>query len=229
MKKSWFLFLFLILGTTLQSQVKIYGTNVVFATDREGRGILTNAKEIRGNPFACTNWYKGEVVFSNGLRSPIDQLNFDLYSNKPAFREGESMMHFKDPVKEISFVEEENGQTVKWVFRNEYPATGSQSRSFYYLLLEDGQNFHLLQLVEKFVKEEMVSIGSYEKHFEESRDWYLFDVAANKLVRIPKNKKEFNNIAGGLSPALAAYLSNNKQLNTRSEQDLRKMVIALNQ
>lgn len=229
MKTSWFLFLLLSISLASMGQVKIVGVQAIFGTDREGRGILSNAREIKGSPFASTGWNEGTIVFSNGLKGTNTQLNFDLYSNKPAFREEGSLFHFKDPVKEIRYQEERNGQSEKLLFRNEYPAVGYQDRSFYYLVREDGDNYHLLQLVEKTVKEEMVSIGVYDKRFEEQRDWYLFDVKADKLVKIPKGKKEFGNLSKVLSPSFSTYLLNNKDVNMKSETDLIKMVKALNQ
>lgn len=229
MKNSGFLFLCLILSGFAGAQIKVLGVQAVFATDREGRGIISSAKEIQGSPFATDEWKAGTILFSNGLTAKDDFLNFDLYSNKPAFRDGQNPLHFKDPVKQISYTVDINGQPTTYLFRNEYPAIGNQDRTFYYRVMEDGANFHLLQLVEKTVAQEMVNIGVYTSRFVQQESWYLYDVKAAKMAKIPKSKKDLNSIAAELSPTLGNYLKEAKSVNPKNEEDLKRMVQLLNQ
>ncbi|KYP12902.1 hypothetical protein [Flavihumibacter sp. CACIAM 22H1] len=229
MKYSGFLFLCLLLSSIGFTQVKLVGVQAVFATDREGRGIIANARQVQGTPFATTEWKAGTIIFSNGLKGADDFLNFDLYSNKPAFLQGENYFHFKDPVKEIRYTVDINGEPKTYLFRNEYPAVGKQDRTFYYRVEEEGPNFHLLQLLEKLVGEEMVSIGVYDKRFIDQQEWYLYDAKAAKLVKMPKSKKELVSLAAGLSPSLSNYLKTAQSVNLKNETELKKMVHDLNQ
>ncbi|WP_290791888.1 hypothetical protein [Flavihumibacter sp. UBA7668] len=229
MKHSGFLFLCLLLSGLAGAQVKVLGVQAIFATDREGRGMISNAKEIEGSPFATEEWKPGNIIFSNGLKSQEGALNFDLYSNKPAFRDGQNQMHFKDPVKQITYTVDLNGQPTTYLFRNEYPAIGSQDRSFYYRVMEDGANFHLLQLLEKTVSQEMINIGTYKNKFVQKEDWYLYDVKAAKLVKFPKSKKDLNGLAAELSPAFGNYLKEAKSVNPKNPDELIRMVQQLNQ
>jgi hypothetical protein len=66
----------------------------------------------------------------------------------------------------------------------------------------EGAAFHLLQLVEKIVHQQAVNIASYEKKFVQKEEWWLYDVKVNKMLKVPKNRKELLSDAAGLSPAL---------------------------
>jgi len=227
MKNTWFLFLCLLLSAGSKAQVKIMGTQAVVATDRDGRGMISNYKEVQGTPFVSEDWQEGTIVFSNGLKEKSSQLNFDLYSNKPLFREGNQLYNFQEPVKEISYQGIWNGQPKQLIFRNEYPAIGNLSRSFYYRVETDGARFHLLQFVEKVVNQEMVSIGTYEKKFVQQDDWYLYDVAAGKLIKLPRSKKDLAQAVSGLSPALGEYIKS-KSPNPKDAESMSVMVRVLN-
>ena len=227
MKNSWFLFLCLLFSASLAGQVKIVGVQAVLATDRDGRGMIMSAKEIQGSPYVGENWYDGSVVYSNGLSAKAGQLNFDLYSNKPAFREGDAYFHFRDPVREIRYEAELNGKPKTMIFRNEYPAVGNQDKTFYYRVEEDGPKFQLLQLLEKVVYQEMVTIAVYEKKFVQQEEWYLFDAAAGKLIKLPKSKKDLAQAVNGLSPELAAYIKS-KSPNPKDAESMAVMVRVLN-
>ena len=228
MKKAGFLFLCLAVASTLSAQMRITGAQAVPAIDQEGRIRMVGGGDIEGSRYATETWKEGSIVFSNGISIKGGLLNFDLYRNKPIFREGEDIFHFKDPVREIRYEAEFNGKTRTLIFRNEYPATGNQSRSFYYRVEKEGAAFHLLQLVEKIVHEEVVNIASYEKKFVLKEEWWLYDVKANKMLKVPKNRKDLLADAAGLSPALSAYIKS-KNPNPKDPQSLAAMVEALNQ
>lgn len=227
MIKAGFLFLLLATTCSLSAQMRISGAQAVPAIDQEGNIRMLGGTDIEGSRYATEDWKEGSILFSNGISIKGGLLNFDLYRNKPIFRDGEAVFHFKDPVREIRYEAEFNGKLRTLIFRNEYPPIGNQNRSFYYRVERDGAAFHLLQLVAKIVHEEVVNIASYEKKYVQKEDWYLYDVSANKLLKLPKNRKDLLADAAGLSPALTAYIKS-KNPNPKDPQSLVAMVEALN-
>ncbi len=228
MKKAGFLFLFLAVTFSLSAQTIINGIQALPVIDQDGHVRMLGGNNIQGSPYVTEIWKEGSIVFSNGISIKGGLLNFDLYSNKPIFRDGDNIFHFRDPVREIKYEAEFNGKLRTLIFRNEYPPIGNQTRSFYYRVERDGAAFHLLQLVAKIVHEEVVNIASYEKKYVQKEDWYLYDVSANKLLKLPKNRRDLLADAAGLSPALSAYIKS-KNPNPKDPQSLAAMVEALNQ
>lgn len=228
MKKTGFLFLLLAVTCSLSAQKRISGAQAVPATDQDGQVRMLGGTDIEGSRYATEDWKEGSILFSNGISIKAGLLNFDLFRNKPIFRDGENVFHFKDPVREIRYEAAFNDKTRTLIFRNEYPATSNQSRSFYYRVEREGSAFHLLQLVEKIVHQEPVNIASYEKKFVQKEEWRLYDVKLNKMLKVPKNRKELLADAAGLSPSLAAYIKS-KNPNPKDPQSMAAMVEALNQ
>lgn len=210
------------------SQVRISGTPVLRATNRDGVGIIGKNEDIEGSQYLSESWLLGTVIFKNGVKVDKVVINFDLYGNKPQFKEGNEVQDFSDPVKEIVFAGQVNGQQKFFQFRNGYPGVDNLSEKFFYQVLADGPSMHVLKYLEKVVGEEMVSIGTVKKSFKSQEGLYLFNPLNNKIIKLPKNKKELQEQAPAFSDKLAAYLGANKGFNPKREGDLIEMAITLN-
>lgn len=227
MKSLWFLFLFAMTTSYALGQVQINGVDMVLVNVRDGRNVV-NVREVQGSPFASDGWHEGSLVMSNGLKYTHADLNFDLFSNKPAFLENGKNFHFRDPVREIMYTGVVDNVRKTFVFRNEYPPVGKLDKTFFYQVEAEGSTVHLLKMSEKIEHKEMVNIGVYSSHFKLQEEWYLYDVAANKVIKIPKSRKEFLSLSSSLSTPIQDYLKQHNSFNPKKADELVAFATALN-
>ncbi|MBC6493098.1 hypothetical protein ACFSQD_02905 [Flavihumibacter stibioxidans] len=210
------------------SQVRVSGTPVLRATNRDGVGIIGKNEDVEGSQYLSETWVLGTVIFKNGGKAEGVVLNFDLYGNKPQFKQDNQVLDFGDPVKEVVFTGQVTGQQKRFQFRNGYPEVDNLSEKFYYQVVADGPSIQVLKYLEKVVGEEMVSIGTVKKSFKSQEGIYLFNPLNNKIIKLPKNKKELQEQAPVFSDKLSAYMGANKGFNPRKEGDLVEMANQLN-
>lgn len=210
-------------------QNNINNSSVIEAYDLKGRPIANKPVEIEGTPYCSEKWGKGTVIFSSGERADAIELNFNQLDNTPLFRKGGEVFSFVHPVKEIRFRVDETGSQKDFLFRNSYPETGSKmTPATYYQVINEGNKFHLLALVSKRVGEVFVHPGKSDKAYQQEKNWFIYDVAENRMLPVPQGKKGMQEFLAVSSNEVKSWVTTHKGFNVKEESDLITMVTALN-
>ena len=194
MKKAYKLFtmvfLSLLLSQQLTAQTKYIGNsgtmNFFEVYDTEGTRIKS-AKEIgiNGTPLLQPGWGAGTVQFLNGTVVAYKNITFSLCENKLYYTLNKKLYQITQPVAafNIGFLNE-NGDSVRYRFKNGFPFVENQDFESLYEVLYEGDNLQLLQWNHKKIKEVFHYGGSPEKEFALEQQLYVYLPKEQKIAML---------------------------------------------
>jgi hypothetical protein len=198
----------------------------MFIEDINGRPFSAkNAEDIEGTPFLLPDWNWGAVKFKNGRFAKDLSLRFNVYNNQLYFQKGESQLEFVTPVHEFMIGYKKDADSMAVVYRNGYPATEKTTPETFLELLADGQ-YQLLKHHNKQIRTYKPYNASERKQFADSEQLYLF--ADGNMIKLRKDKDAILKAIPQHAATIEAIASE-KKLKVKSEEDMARLIAALNE
>jgi len=221
-----------ILGKT-QASGKYIGNSGV-GTDfsiqnNDGKMIPIGTKEDpKGTPYLLDNWSNVMVYLTNGTNYTDNTFNYSLFDEQLYFIKNNNLFAVTDDIKEFiltpSGANDINQTTYR--FANGYPIVNNAIEKTFYQILAKGTHYHLLKWQHKKIRETYVYGAKAEFEYLHQINYYVFDVASNKMNFIGI-KASANNIKSTLSvdeSIWKAYLKNQ----TGNSKDEKSMIDFIN-
>lgn len=197
------------------------------AYDVRGKALTARKPNVKGTPLVTDQWAKALVVFSDGKRVNMPEVQFNLQTNELSFsRDGVGYL-FAAPVKEFFLSYTENEQSYTRHFRNGYPPEGKYDEARFYEVLSIGSRFHFLKVNQKSLLEEPVYVEGTKKVYKDFETLYLFDVDRKATFRIRKELRSIVKAIPDKEKELQQYVKENNA-SIKTEEDIIALVKWLN-
>lgn len=188
---------------------------------------IIQSPDIEGSPFLCDEWRKGSVFFKKGKRVDSLPLMFDIQNNLIYFKQDSLPMSFLEEVSSFWFSCADDKGSKPRYFKSNYPLNGQFTPSTFYEVFVEGSAFHLLCLTGKKIVEEYTYNSAPKRKFQLLKEWYVYEVNSDQLVKIKFNKsaltKKFPSVATRINE-----LCNNNKWELKTEDEMIKLFYELN-
>jgi hypothetical protein len=168
------------------------------------------------------------VYLTNGTNYTDNTFNYSLFDEQLYFIKNNNLFAVTDDIKEFiltpSGANDINQTTYR--FANGYPIVNNAIEKTFYQILAKGTHYHLLKWQHKKIRETYVYGAKAEFEYLHQINYYVFDVASNKMNFIGI-KASANNIKSTLSvdeSIWKAYLKNQ----TGNSKDEKSMIDFIN-
>jgi hypothetical protein len=173
-----------------------------------------------GNPYIIEFFKKGIVEFSNGKQTNDLFINYNLIDNTLRFRKDSNEYIMMNAVSGFILTDTDG---ITYEFKNNFPAAAQKTAATFYRVLSHGSTIQLI----KYISKKVVSIYNYAmpetKKTESNNEYYLYDVANKKLIKIEKSIKSIAKALPAYEQAIYKYISKN-DINVKSEEQLLGLV-----
>jgi len=181
-----------------------------------------------GNTKFATDWLSGNVVFKSGKQITDAELEFDVSKNELHFRQNNKAYIYAEPVKEFSLFALLKNDLRAFRFKSGYPDFGRQNANTFYLVLTTGTHYELLKYLSTQVNEVFQYSSSTDRTFKIVEDWYVYDVANNKLLLLPaKNAQSLKKVLPQYEGIIEKAISEKKEKHW-TEQEMIELVNEIN-
>ena len=160
--------------------------------DLDGNSLLKKYDpDITGSPFINDNWVSAIVTLSSGKPIGPVSVKLNIESNELYYLDsaGNEMVAQVGSVRKVDCLDYYAKDSIRYVFKNGYPAIGKQDENFYYQVFTEGK-IELLAKKFKYIRTEKNDLtGEMSKAFVDGAlVWY---VDAYGLMQVFHPTKEF--------------------------------------
>ncbi|SDM80512.1 hypothetical protein [Siphonobacter aquaeclarae] len=164
-----------------QVNVNQFGPNKIEGSNQIAVGGYT---QYENQPYVSEQWGQGFLRSTNGKWYLSDALNYNAYTGKPEFREGEKVYQSRFEVTAFVLGDTLSGKK----YRAGFPAVDQQTPASFYEVLSDGS----VKLV-RYVKASLMDVTSFnsatkQKRFDFNESYYVVR-PDQKIIRVKKDKK----------------------------------------
>ncbi len=229
MKFVFLSLIFLLPGRGLWAQtVDNNNSYQIEAYDVRGKALTGRKPNVKGTPMVTDQWAKAIVVFTDGKRVNMPEVQFNLQTNELSFSRNGSAYLFAAPVKEFFLSYTENEQAFTRHFRNGYPPEGKYDETRFYEVLVIGARYHFLKVNQKSLLEEPVYVEGTKKVYKDFETYYLYDAERKANFKIKKEQRSVLKALPDQEGKIQQYLKDAGR-SVRSEEDIIALVKWLNQ
>ena len=194
------------------------------ARDVSGRSLIKAYDgEIAGSPFINENWERAMLTLARGKTIGPVMVKLNIERNELNFKDSANKEFVAEPeqVRKIDYISFYLKDSIRYVFKNGYPAINKQTASFYYQVYTEGK-IELLGKKTKYIKVDKNDLsGETTMEFLDAAT--VFYVYSNRTMQefFPYKSLALT-IMRDKEQAIAAYMSENKS-NLKKTLDLIKL------
>lgn len=202
------------------------GAAPMFITDINGKPFReANLADIEGHPFLVEEWSRGMVKFKDGSYVKDIPVQFDIHNNKLYFKRNEQRFEFIQPIKEFVITLYKNGDSVRTLYRNNYPSIDKNYEETFYEVITDGK-LQLLAFHSKVVDEVKLYNGPEKKKFVPKDGLYAYQ-ADQKIVKLKRDKESIAQAFPEYADAINKIVAE-KKLKLKKDEDIATLFSSLN-
>lgn len=192
---AFILFFFIVFSFEATAQLNFTETNnggFLQFGDVNGKSLWKSKYDpsTEGTPFVNSEWEDADIITSSGELVKKVKVKLNIESNELYYLDAANTtwVALDGKVKKISYVNLFSKESIRYVFKNGYPAIDKQNKSYYYQVLSEGK-IDLLKnnykTIETFKNE---LSGDKRKEFVEGSSYYIFSEMGIKQLQ---NSKEY--------------------------------------
>jgi hypothetical protein len=204
--------------------MSVYSSQAQFKISQDIVGTPVGAKPERtfvGTEYLYADFVKGHVLQADGKYFNNMDLNYDVMADKLVFLRGGQEMAFKDPVKEFQLIKPKTSPIYLQVFRNGFPANGTNTEKSYYMVLNSGKAIALKKPVKSIVEVTPYGSAKVQKTVVNSEQYFIF--SNGQMVKVKKDKKSLLNALADKKDSLTRFVDD-KKLSFKSDEDIRTLL-----
>lgn len=199
----------------------------MFAYDLAGKPLaIKNVEEIEGTPYLLEEWNWGAVKLKNGRYAKDVSLKLDLYNNKLFFQREGTSFEFLAAVQEFIIGYKESFDSVALLYRSGYAPIDKNNEETFYEVLADGKT-QLLNYRYKLITEYKPYNQPLRRKFTDKEQLYIA-TPDKRMVKISKSKDDIIKALPAQEAAINKIVDE-KNLKLKKEEDIAKLIAALNQ
>lgn len=213
----WLLFASLTAGAQ-HVNVNQFGPNKIEGSNQIAVGGYT---QYENQPYVSEQWGQGFLKGTNGKWYLSDALNYNAYTGKPEFREGEKVFQPRFDVTGFVLGDTLNGKK----YRAGFPAVDQQTPATFYEVLAD-KSVKLL----RYVKASLMDVTAFnsatkQRRFDFNESYYI-SRPDGKIVRVRKDKKSLIE-ALPEQAALIEEIAASRKVKLKNWEEIRQVVTEL--
>lgn len=188
--------------------------------------MVNNFDNIKGTPFFIDSSFRpAHIMLSGGKFYSIDKLRLNLLTHQLHFLtpDNNEMVAGEGIIKKVIFYRKIKDSTVPVIFANGYPSIDKFTELNYYEELNQGK-IKVLRITDKTIaKDVSITASPLDKHFEEHTNYYLFNVAQNKIMRWRKGEEFILGFISDKTDIIKKFITD-KNSNCRSIHDIVEII-----
>lgn len=215
MKKAFIVLSFCLFDYTAFCQLEFRESNVGRMgsfVDFNGRSLMKKYDgDIAGSPFINENWEKAILTLSKGKKTSPVLIKMNIENNELNYMDSSGKEFIADArqVKRVDYISFYTKDSMRYIFKNGYPAIYNQDTSFYYQVYTEGK----IELLGKKTK----YIRTYKHDVTGETTKEFLDAAIVFYVYTRRTMEEFHpyksfilTVMRDKEQAVATYMSDNK-------------------
>ena len=181
-----------------------------------GRAYGTN-----GNPYVFEEFTPGTVYFSNKMKSPIWQINYNCYTNEILYSDGTN--EYLLDSRKIDFLEFEPYENTSVIFRQVFLEDKKMSQ--FLQVLYHGQSVLYKRHYREYLEADYGGAYSADRRYNEYKDLYDYYISFDNIeaVSFKPNKKNLLNIMHLHEQEIESFLKTEK-IDLKSDEGLARVV-----
>ncbi len=227
MKKAFIVLFFCLFNYIAFCQLEFHDSNVgrmASFVDFNGRSLMKKYDgDIAGSPFLNENWEKAILTLSKGKKTSQILIKMNIENNELNYKDSSGKEFVADArqVKRIDYISFYTKDSMRYTFKNGYPAIYKQDTSFYYQVYTEGK-IELLGKKTRYIRTYKNDVtGETTKEFLDAA--IVFYVYTRRIMEEFHPYKSFIlTVMRDKEQAVASYMSDNK-VNLKKTSDLIKL------